>query len=129
MLPPKDIILAYLCPSLGILIANLMFAAPVIDCYKKVKAGKGLQELNPMPWSFMTGNTIGVSRHCILLCILFMSESARVDSLGFFYVSFCLFVSVDHVWGPQAKSLFLLFECAWFCHLRLVESTSCENAV
>jgi hypothetical protein len=54
---------------------------------------------------------------------------ARVDSHSDFSALLCRFDSVGHVWDPQAKSLCLFCECAWFCHVRLVEPTSCETAV
>ena len=45
-LSASDIILEYVCPSLGILIGNAMFAAPVRTCYQRVVEGQGLQTLN-----------------------------------------------------------------------------------
>lgn len=69
MMSTGDIILKYVCPGLGVIIANLMFAAPLRDCYNAVKAGKGLGTLNPMPWAFGAGNCFGVS------CLLYSFES------------------------------------------------------
>jgi hypothetical protein len=39
---------------------NIMFMAPVKDCYEAVKVGKGLGPLNPIPWAFTFGNCFGV---------------------------------------------------------------------
>ena len=61
MLSASDIILKYVCPGLGVVVATFMFAAPLRDCYVAVKAGKGLGPLNPTPWAFCTGNCVGVS--------------------------------------------------------------------
>ena len=69
MMSTGDIILKYVCPGLGVIIANLMFAAPLRDCYNVVKVGKGLGKLNPMPWAFSAGNCFGVR------CLLYSFES------------------------------------------------------
>ena len=45
---------------------NIMFMAPVRDCYEAVKVGKGLGPLNPIPWAFTFGNCFGV-RHIFTL--------------------------------------------------------------
>ena len=55
MLPPKTIVLEYVCPLLGAIFANLMFAAPLKDVRDAVKNGS-LGKLNPTPWAVMTGN-------------------------------------------------------------------------
>ena len=41
-----DIVLEYVCPSLGVIAANLMFSSALRDCRTKVVAGQGLQSLN-----------------------------------------------------------------------------------
>jgi hypothetical protein len=55
-----DIVLKYVFPGLGVVMGNIMFMAPVKDCYKAVKVGKGLGPLNPIPWAFTFGNCFGV---------------------------------------------------------------------
>jgi len=58
MLTTQEIILEYVCPLLGCIFANMMFAAP----YKAVREAlaKGtLGSLNPTPWAAMTGNCSG----------------------------------------------------------------------
>jgi hypothetical protein len=55
-----DIVLKYVFPGLGVVLANIMFMAPVKDCYEAVKVGKGLGPLNPIPWAFTLGNCFGV---------------------------------------------------------------------
>ena len=56
----SDIILKYVFPGLGVIMGNIMFMAPVKDCYEAVKVGKGLGPLNPIPWAFTFGNCFGV---------------------------------------------------------------------
>jgi hypothetical protein len=60
MVSTSDIILKYVCPGLGVIMGNLMFAAPLRDCHAAVRAGKGLGALNPIPWAFCAGNCFGV---------------------------------------------------------------------
>ena len=65
-LSAADIILKYVCPGLGVVMGNIMFMAPVKDCYEAVKLGQGLGLLNPIPWAFTFGNCFGVRRIYIL---------------------------------------------------------------
>lgn len=48
----------YLCPTIGAILSNLAFAAPLKSLRGAVKVGK-LADLNPTPWAFMLGNTVG----------------------------------------------------------------------
>mmetsp|Transcript_11238 Transcript_11238/g.13298 ORF Transcript_11238/g.13298 Transcript_11238/m.13298 type:complete len:290 (-) Transcript_11238:246-1115(-) len=52
------IILNYVCPSLGTILASATFSAPVSSLKKALSAGN-LGDLNPTPWAFMTGNCLG----------------------------------------------------------------------
>jgi hypothetical protein len=71
MLSTSAIILEYVCPGLGVLVGTYMFMAPLKDCYEAVKAGKGLGDLNPAPWSFCTGNCIGVcAPRLVSFCVI-----------------------------------------------------------
>ncbi|EJK55591.1 hypothetical protein THAOC_24666, partial [Thalassiosira oceanica] len=54
----KQIVLIYVCPAAGMVIANFMFTAPVRDVRAAVSAGS-LGALNPTPWAVMTGNCLG----------------------------------------------------------------------
>jgi Sugar efflux transporter for intercellular exchange len=63
----SKIILEYVCPVLGIVTANVMFVAPVRDVYRAVRAGHGLGPLNPTPWAFMLGNTMGWVTYGLIL--------------------------------------------------------------
>ncbi|KAL3935903.1 MAG: hypothetical protein SGBAC_008666 [Bacillariaceae sp.] len=58
MTSTKEIILEYVCPGLGVLIGNFMFAAPVLDLKAAIDKGD-LGDLNPTPWAFMLGNCMG----------------------------------------------------------------------
>jgi solute carrier family 50 protein (sugar transporter) len=58
MLSKEIIIFQYLCPLLGAIFANLMFAAPVHAVREAVSKGT-LGHLNPTPWAIMTGNCVG----------------------------------------------------------------------
>ncbi|KAL7441431.1 hypothetical protein ACHAXH_006333 [Discostella pseudostelligera] len=58
MLTAQDIILQYVCPLLGCVVANVMFAAPLQDVRQAVRRGT-LGSLNPTPWAVMTGNCTG----------------------------------------------------------------------
>ena len=61
-----EIILEYVCPSLGLIVANMMFAAPLRDLQKAVSLGQGLGDLNPTPWAFMLGNCVGWTSYGII---------------------------------------------------------------
>jgi solute carrier family 50 (sugar transporter) len=63
----SNIVLEYVCPVLGTLTANVMFVAPVRDVYRAVRAGRGLGALNPTPWAFMLGNTMGWVTYGLML--------------------------------------------------------------
>lgn len=67
MVSPSEIILEYVCPSLGMLVANLMFLAPMKDLQSAVAIGQGLGDLNPTPWAFMLGNCLGWTTYGILI--------------------------------------------------------------
>mmetsp|Transcript_1937 Transcript_1937/g.2357 ORF Transcript_1937/g.2357 Transcript_1937/m.2357 type:complete len:361 (+) Transcript_1937:247-1329(+) len=62
----KVIILEYICPGLGALMANIMFFSPVQDLRKAIQSGD-LGVLNPTPWVFMLGNCFGWVAYSILL--------------------------------------------------------------
>lgn len=53
-----DIFFAYVCPSMGVVMSALMYAAPVKDLREALVLGK-LGNLNPIPWAVMTGNCLG----------------------------------------------------------------------
>ena len=61
----SEIILETVCPLLGALMANIMFAAPFRSVRQAQKDGR-LGKLNPTPWAIMTGNTIGWITYGIL---------------------------------------------------------------
>ena len=54
----STIILAYVCPSIGAVLAGIMFAAPVEDLRRALVKGS-LGPLNPVTWAFTTGNCLG----------------------------------------------------------------------
>ena len=53
------IVLDLLCPSLGVVLATLTFAAPVRSLRDRLSAEGSLGHLNPTPWAVMTGNCLG----------------------------------------------------------------------
>lgn len=55
-----EVILEYVCPTLGVLVGNLMFSAPFRDVQRALK-NHHLGDLNPTPWAFMLGNCVGMS--------------------------------------------------------------------
>lgn len=61
-----EIILEYICPSLGMIVAWLMWLAPVKDLRDAVRRGAGLGDLNPTPWAMMLGNCVGWSSYGLL---------------------------------------------------------------
>eukprot|EP00934_Nitzschia_sp_Nitz4_P009006 Nitzschia sp. Nitz4//scaffold61_size107673//31588//32495//NITZ4_004229-RA/size107673-snap-gene-0.108-mRNA-1//-1//CDS//3329555692//8996//frame0 len=54
----KDIFFTVVCPSLGVLMSTLMYAAPVLGLRQALQEGS-LKRLNPIPWAVMTGNCLG----------------------------------------------------------------------
>ena len=71
MLAPSVIILEYVCPLLGMIAANFMFAAPLQSVRTAISHGT-LGSLNPTPWAFMTGNCIGWVTYGFLIHNLFL---------------------------------------------------------
>mmetsp|Transcript_21049 Transcript_21049/g.31777 ORF Transcript_21049/g.31777 Transcript_21049/m.31777 type:complete len:317 (+) Transcript_21049:33-983(+) len=66
MVSAKDVILEYICPALGTVLAYIMFLAPY-GSVKKASATGSLGDLNPTPWAFMLGNTVGWVAYSFLL--------------------------------------------------------------
>ena len=66
MASTKEIILEYVCPGLGVVMATFMFAAPARDLKAAIDKGD-LGTLNPTPWGFMLGNCMGWVLYGILL--------------------------------------------------------------
>jgi len=66
MISPAEIILEYVCPILVVIISNLMWMSPLQDLQTAVSNGTGLENLNPTPWAFMLGNTLGWTAYGIL---------------------------------------------------------------
>mmetsp|Transcript_9405 Transcript_9405/g.15101 ORF Transcript_9405/g.15101 Transcript_9405/m.15101 type:complete len:435 (+) Transcript_9405:94-1398(+) len=64
-LPVSEIILEYVCPAAGMIIANMMFYAPFQDLQKAVRQGH-IGDLNPTPWAVMLGNCFGWSLYGVL---------------------------------------------------------------
>jgi len=52
------IVLEYVCPSVGCILASVMFAAPVHDLREALHRGT-IGSLSPIPWAWMTGNCLG----------------------------------------------------------------------
>mmetsp|Transcript_5677 Transcript_5677/g.12016 ORF Transcript_5677/g.12016 Transcript_5677/m.12016 type:complete len:340 (+) Transcript_5677:257-1276(+) len=71
MLAPSVIVLEYVCPLLGCIVANIMFAAPLQSVRHAISVGT-LGSLNPTPWAFMTGNCIGWVTYSYLINNLFL---------------------------------------------------------
>lgn len=67
----KVIILEYVCPGLGAIMANIMFLSPLSDLQRAVRKGD-IGDLNPTPWAFMLGNCLGWTCYGILLRNLFI---------------------------------------------------------
>ena len=73
MTPPSTeyILLDLLCPSLGVILATLTFAAPVTSLRDRLNKGS-LGDLNPTPWAVMTGNCAGWIAYSYLTHDLFV---------------------------------------------------------
>jgi solute carrier family 50 protein (sugar transporter) len=67
MLAAETIILEYVCPAMGMIMANIMFSAPYRDLKQAIVRGHLGSELNPTPWAFMLGNCFGWVTYSILL--------------------------------------------------------------
>ena len=75
MAPPGSteyIFLDLLCPSLGVILATLTFAAPVTSLRERLNNGSSLGDLNPTPWAVMTGNCAGWIAYSYLTHDLFV---------------------------------------------------------
>jgi len=65
------IVLDLVCPSLGVILATMTFAAPVKSLRDRLAYGS-LGPLNPTPWAVMTGNCIGWIAYSFLTKDLFV---------------------------------------------------------
>jgi solute carrier family 50 protein (sugar transporter) len=65
-LSTSEIILEYVCPSLGVISGLIMFFAPYRDV-RIARDNDSLGDLNPTPWAFMLGNCIGWVAYSLLL--------------------------------------------------------------
>lgn len=72
MVSITDIILEYVCPTAGVITANIMFFSPVQDVRKAVLETGTLGDLNPTPWAFMLGNCSGWLVYSMLIDNLFV---------------------------------------------------------
>lgn len=66
MASTQEIILEYVCPAVGVVLAIIMFLAPVKDLKSAIDKGE-LGTLNPTPWGFMLGNCVGWLIYGLLL--------------------------------------------------------------
>jgi len=67
----SDIILDYICPGIGVIMATATFAAPIRSLQEALDEGS-LGNLNPTPWAFMTGNCLGWVAYSYLTKDLFV---------------------------------------------------------
>lgn len=67
----SEIVLDYVCPGLGVIMASAMFAAPIKSLQEAIERGS-LGDLNPTPWAFMTGNCLGWVAYSYLTKDLFV---------------------------------------------------------
>mmetsp|Transcript_30286 Transcript_30286/g.55937 ORF Transcript_30286/g.55937 Transcript_30286/m.55937 type:complete len:124 (+) Transcript_30286:136-507(+) len=65
------IIAEYVCPTIGAILSTCAFAAPIKSLKSSMKSGS-LGNLNPTPWAFMTGNTIGWLAYSFITLDLFV---------------------------------------------------------
>eukprot|EP00980_Cylindrotheca_fusiformis_P017533 scaffold5498_cov86-Cylindrotheca_fusiformis.AAC.7 len=65
MVSASEVLLQYVCPAVGVVLANCMFFAPYGDVKKAIAKGQ-LGNLNPTPWAFMLGNCFGWIFYAIL---------------------------------------------------------------
>jgi hypothetical protein len=59
------------CPTIGAILSNMAFAAPIKSLQSAVKVGN-LGDLNPTPWAFMLGNTVGWLAYAFITGDLFV---------------------------------------------------------
>ena len=62
-----DIVLEYVCPSLGVIAANLMFSSALRDCRTKVVAGQGLQSLNVRATKWLEALLVSTTTNFLLV--------------------------------------------------------------
>eukprot|EP00584_Thalassiosira_punctigera_P025762 CAMPEP_0172558928 /NCGR_PEP_ID=MMETSP1067-20121228/81680_1 /TAXON_ID=265564 ORGANISM="Thalassiosira punctigera, Strain Tpunct2005C2" /NCGR_SAMPLE_ID=MMETSP1067 /ASSEMBLY_ACC=CAM_ASM_000444 /LENGTH=160 /DNA_ID=CAMNT_0013348399 /DNA_START=74 /DNA_END=553 /DNA_ORIENTATION=+ len=71
-MPSAGLIIAeYVCPTIGAILSTLAFAAPIKSLEACITSGS-LGSLNPTPWAFMTGNTIGWLAYSYITMDLFV---------------------------------------------------------
>jgi solute carrier family 50 protein (sugar transporter) len=78
MMDARVIILEYICPTLGMIVANQMFFAPYRDVQKAIARGS-LGDLNPLPWAFMLGNCCGWCIYAFLIKVRKRQENAFIQ--------------------------------------------------
>lgn len=67
----KAILMNYICPGAGVILANIVFSSPVKSLRKALRDGS-LGNLNPTPWAFMTGNCLGWVAYSFLTSDMFI---------------------------------------------------------
>ena len=83
MISAGKIILEYVCPAMGTILANVMFSAPFRDVKKAVERGH-LGDLNPTPWAFMLGNCCGWITYAILIQNMYYKSVSCTPGLSGF---------------------------------------------
>ena len=83
----SEIVLIYVCPLMGCIIANIMFTAPLKDVRQAVRRGT-LGSLNPTPWAVMTGNCTGWIIYSFLIDNQFLYWANTPGLLLSFWLNF-----------------------------------------
>lgn len=75
------------CPTIGAILSNLAFSAPIKSLRSAVKVGN-LGDLNPTPWAFMLGNTFG------WLAYAFITSDLYVFFANVFGLLFSIYLNI-----------------------------------
>ena len=54
MVSAEEVVLEWVCPMIGTVLANIMWYAPYQAVRHAVLEGEGLGDLNPTPWAFVS---------------------------------------------------------------------------
>jgi hypothetical protein len=75
------------CPTIGAILSNLAFSAPIKSLRSAVNEGN-LGDLNPTPWAFMLGNTVG------WLAYAFITSDLYVFFANVFGLLFSIYLNI-----------------------------------
>jgi len=125
MLTPQEIVLQYVCPGLGCVVALLLFSSP-LPAARRVNSTKQLGDLNVLPFAMMVANCISWVLYGFLLTdwFIYVGNIPGV-LLGLYYVLTCYKYSKE---SAQDAIIYLLLAVVMlFCTIGIVHMAAIRS--